>query len=714
VWRTFVRRHVVTIAILCVAVALGGYLYCVDQGRVTTTEADLRKRNLLRAFRRAEITEVVLEEPNDVVRITKRTDDAGEAMYYLNGGELADQTAVDKLLSVIEFATAERRLGDDLDRHAMGLDAPRMRLAVSMGALTFRLSIGGPAPAPAGAAYAEVSGEGVVVVSRDVVTELTRSHSAYRSKTLVPYLSSSLSELRLDGPGGARRLVIGSWGGWGVALDNGATVRADRDALDRLLASLADVRAETFTSDAEADRVLSAAPDKLRLTMVPRDAADPRAVIELGGECPGHPEDAVAVRSEPGPRRSACVPKGVIEPLSTPRERLVDLHVCSLRADEIEEIMLSAEGKKLDVVRAGTAWHLRAPAEGSVDNDVGQAFAHTLHDLSAERIVTDRTADGVGLRTPRATAKITKAGAGADGPNETIELGADAAEFVYARRLVDGAILELGRDASLALLPNGFALRSRKVIDHPLAQVTRVSVEGPAIHQVLRRASTGLWTMEDPKSLTVDPGLAADVAEALGGLRADRWVADRDDGSFGFDKPRGKYELDVEGGTIGVETGRATSGGVFARRTDRDGVFVLPKATERAIETWAIDRSYFVIDPGDVQKIRIDRGRDHLVLDAPRSGARDAGSGERFEIALRALSEARAEGVVHLGSPKSDEGLDKPLMVVTVELRASRIQMSIGRGDSWRETNVFYARREGVDATFAIAQNRLRPLFDLQ
>ena len=42
--------------------------------------------------------------------------------------------------------------------------------------------------------------------------------------------------------------------------------------------------------------------------------------------------------------------------------------------------------------------------------------------------------------------------------------------------------------------------------------------------------------------------------------------------------------------------------------------------------------------------------------------------------------------------------------VITAELRASRIKMSIGRGDSWRDTNVFYARREGIDATFAIAQ----------
>jgi hypothetical protein len=713
VWGGLLRRHVVSIAMAVLAVVLGGYLYFVDRDRVTTTESDARKRNLLRAFRRAEITEIVLEDPNDTVRIGRRTDDAGDAMYFLAGGELADQAAVDKLLSVLEFATAERRLEDGVDRHAMGLDSPKARVTVSMGALTYRLSIGGSAPTPAGASYAEVAGEGVVVVSRDLVTELTRSHSAYRGKTLVPYLSSSLSELRIEGGGAPRSFAFGSWG-WGVALEGGQKVRVDRDAWDRLLGSLADVRAEAFTTDADADRVLSAAPDKVRLTMTPRDKAQPRAVLELGGECPGHAEDAVAVRLEPAPRKAACVPKGVMDPLSMPVERLVDLHVSSMRPDEMEEIVLVAQNQKLELARSGTSWHLRAPSEGNVENDVGQAFARSLADLSAERVVTDKTPESVGLSAPRGTAKMTKAGAGDDAATETVEIGAESGEFVYARRAADGAVLELTRDAALALVPSSFALRSRKVVDSPVAQVTRVSVETPSMHQVLHRSSTGFWTIEEPKSLAVDPGLANDLAEALAQLRADRWVADKDDGSFGFDKPRAKYQLELEGGTIRVETGRATSGGVFARRTDRDGVFVLPRASERALETWAVDRSYFMVEPGDVRQIRIDRAGRHVTLEPVRPGARDAGSAERFEVARRVLSEARAEGLVHPGEARSEEGFDKPLMTVTVTRGTSAIKIAIGRGDAWRDTNVFYARRDGVDGTFAIAQSKLRPLLDLE
>jgi hypothetical protein len=232
---------------------------------------------------------------------------------------------------------------------------------------------------------------------------------------------------------------------------------------------------------------------------------------------------------------------------------------------------------------------------------------------------------------------------------------------------------------------------------------------------VLRRSSVGVWTLEEPKGFAPDPGIAGDVADALSQLRAERWVADRDDGSYGLASPRGRYQIDVEGGAIRVETGRATSGGVFARRMDREGVFVLSTATERILETWAVDRSYFMVDPNDVRRIRIDRAGDHVTLEAARPGAPDAGAeAERFENARRAVGDMRAEGLVHPGAARKEEGFDEPLATLTIQKKETTLKFTIGRGDAWRDTNVFYARRDGVDATFAIAQSKVRPLLDLR
>jgi hypothetical protein len=706
------------------AVALGAYLYVIDSGRVTTKEMEARKRNLLRAWRRADISELAIEQQGEMVRILKRTDDAGDVMYDLAGGEAADPISVDKLLSVLEFATPERRVEPGGDRAAMGLVAPRARLTITMGKLIYKLAIGGAAPAPAGSAYAELEGEGTFVVARDLVTELLRARDVYRGRTLVPYLSSSLSELGLEGSGGERRFVSGASSGWAVRRGE-QLIRVDRDVFDRLLTALAEVRAEAFTSDREADRALADAAVKIRIVMTPRDRGLPRAVIDVGGECPARPENVVAVHREPAPTKSACVPKGVLEPLATPLEKFVDLHVFSLRPDEMEQITLAAGDAKLDIVRSGTGWHQRAPTDGAVEPEVGQSFARALHDLRAESIIGSAAAAAPGMALPLATkgtATLIKVEGGEEKlGSETIELEAAHADgFVEARRVADGARLRLGADTAAVLRPSGLALRSRKVVDELVSRVRRVAIKSPTMHQVFVRSSTGGFALEEPKSLAVDAGLANDVTEALVKLRAERWAADHDDGSFGFDQASARYEVAFESSQVHIETGRATAGGVFAHVIDRPEVFVLSGATRRAIENWAVDRSYFMMDPGEVRHVRFERGATRWELDISHHGPHASAALERFEIVCRALAEARTEGVVHLGAPLKEEGFDRPRLVLTVRsvprppAEPREVRIAVGRGDVWRDTNVFYVRRAGVNATFAIAQSKLRPLLDLQ
>ena len=82
-------------------------------------------------------------------------------------------------------------------------------------------------------------------------------------------------------------------------------------------------------------------------------------MLDIGGECPGHADDVVAVRVEPPPKKNACVPKGVMGPLSTPLDKLVDRHLFSLRIDETEQIALDRGRQE---ARARSSGHRLAPA----------------------------------------------------------------------------------------------------------------------------------------------------------------------------------------------------------------------------------------------------------------------------------------------------------------------------------------------------------------
>ncbi|HEY3592276.1 MAG TPA: DUF4340 domain-containing protein, partial [Polyangiaceae bacterium] len=637
-------------------------------------------------------------------------------------GEIAEQTAVDKLLSALEFATPERRLEPNQDRHALGLDAPRLRLTLTMGTIAYRVAIGAEAPSPPGAVYALATGEGIdgdqlVVLPRDFFTEIARPRDVYRGRTLIPYLASSLSGIAVETSDETRQLARAPWGGFTV-VRGGQAVRVDRDLSDRLLTAFADLRAESFVADTEGAKSLSAAADKLRLTLTPSDHATPRAVLEIGGTCGSNEEQTVAVRLEPPPRATACVPKGVIAALSPSVAALADLHLFSLRIDEMEQIELTAGDRRLELVRSGTGWHMRAPTDSPVETDVGQAFARSLHDLTCPEIAAIG-ADQAGIGAGRAI--VTRAGpegegdAGANGAREELQIGREESGSVYVRRAMDGVVLRCPADVARQLSPNGPSLRSRKVVDVPASHVQKIAITAPALHEVISRSGSGAWFLDDPKSFTVDPGIAADVAEALTELRADRWVDGDDAARYGLDAPRATYELVMEAGNIRIDVGRITERGSFARRADEPGVFVLPLATEQKIETWAIDRSYFMVDPGEVQQIRLEGGASSLTLGG--AGDQGARAAEQLEIAKRALAEAHAEGVVHLGPARTEEGFDKPRLTIAVTRSTSSgtatMRMLVGQGDVFHETSVFYVRRDGIDATFAIAQGKLRPLLEM-
>jgi hypothetical protein len=127
-----------------------------------------------------------------------------------------------------------------------------------------------------------------------------------------------------------------------------------------------------------------------------------------------------------------------------------------------------------------------------------------------------------------------------------------------------------------------------------------------------------------------------------------------------------------------------------------------------------------MMDPSWVRHVRFERGATKWELDISHHGPDASAALERFEIVCRALAEARTEGVVHLGAPQKEEGFDRPRLVLTVRsmppppAEPREVRIAVGRGDVWRDNNVFYVRRGGVNATFAIAQSKVRPLLDLQ
>lgn len=746
-----VAKHATTLVLTALALGAGAAVLWLDRDRVTTAEAESRKKNLFEAYRPDDITELTITVAGKQARLLRgELDDAGQRAWQveIDGARYAaDERAKDQLVSALEMGTAERWVAKDaVDPKALGLAPERIAVTVAMGRLTLRLRVGGPAPSPEGARYAEVEGRGVAVITRELAAALEIDPTSLRSRTLLPYAESEVRGLSIHPSEGppldfTRAEGAGSSRGAGFRLDGPApqgSARVAAAAMEKIWGTVGALEADAYLERTIAEKAFDR---RVTLTLTFRDTSRPRAVLELGGACPGHPDDVVALRIEPD-RATACVASGLVDDLLVPAASLADHRLVGAPADQVTEVKITSAGRTLELARSGPQWHLRAPEDRSVDADAGRAFLDALLALEGDTFAP-RDLRGAPRATVRVISLVPTAGinaaAGTDGGSddervETLEVFPEQDGLVPVRRSEDGAVLLVPKERAATLFPDVAALRSRKLFDEPLASVRTLRVESAGRVQRFQRDAGGSFTLLEPRGegLAADGVLAADVASLLGSLSVDRWIG-ADTGSYGLDKPRLIVEADLDGGkdggpprSIRVALGAPAASGSFARAGDDPAVFIAPRALEDAADRWLLDRATTAVAPETLARATLtgDDGK-HLVIERSGDALRIAGlpadpvTSARAATIRDALGELTAEGAVSVGPAEKSQGFDKPRLDILVERagvgtseKVPPVRLRFGATDSLHGVSVVYVRRDGVAATWAVAQGKVRALLD--
>jgi hypothetical protein len=306
---------------------------------------------------------------------------------------------------------------------------------------------------------------------------------------------------------------------------------------------------------------------------------------------------------------------------------------------------------------------------------------------------------------------------------EIVELGrVNPDGTLHVRRKEDGVVLAIGRDGARAFQIDTTLLRSRKVLDFALSALAELELSGPE-PQLLRRSPLGFELVTPPK-LGHDGELATNAVLALGSLTATRFVAEEDDGSFGFEKPTLTAKIRLDPGDAGVSektlvVGRSTSGGAFAKLEGTPGVFVIERGVVERLSVLLVDRGKFLVDANGLARLTLSTPAKTLEF-VRRAGTLASAGGDvdatALAQALEALSTLRAEAAVHTGPALESEGFAEPVLRVRLEPTqgsGNPRTFSIGKSDEYRGQPVRFARADGVAATFVVAEAKLRPLLEL-
>jgi hypothetical protein len=301
--------------------------------------------------------------------------------------------------------------------------------------------------------------------------------------------------------------------------------------------------------------------------------------------------------------------------------------------------------------------------------------------------------------------------------DENVDVGQTASGAWVAHRISDNARIALTDEVARHLKPSKSALKGRDVIQPALdpKDVTSLTLRC-GVAQDLTRDGTQ-WKMTSPAGFVADQAAALDLVDQIAHLRADAWIADTDDGSFGFTTTSNcSATLAAKGGrSMTLRIGRDGDNGVYAIANDTP-VFLEPRPFKDALARILVDRSALALETSKAHAIVLSRGGAHVELKrAADRFATDAGLPVSVESITSALDVLRADDVVRLGPPAPEEGFAQPSLDVRAELDTDdggkrTVHLRFGHDALRRNQAIVYARVDGVDATFAVARERVDPI----
>jgi hypothetical protein len=614
-----------------------------------------------------------------------------------------------------------RALGPKAGEPDVALGPMRVRGRIAIGRIRYDFELEGDAPRPEGAAYLSIQGEGTFVIGRTLKVQLLRTADAYRQRMLDPYGASEIARLSVSTPDGAYTLQRR---GATFRVAEAGNLRASREALEGIFGALADARADGFVEDDGGPE-----PDaELSVAVVPSDPKRAPVRLGFGPSCPGLPDDVVVARDGPS-HVLACVPKTVERRLRSTPNALVDKNLFFAHADEIEELRLESLAgtplARVDLARRGSVWRQRAPAERDLTADESESANALVGDLARAQAL-DARPGGPQLGAPRVRATIVRTGGAT---TEVVEVGPRGPDgTAYARRLDDDSVLQLPRDVSRRLDPHPIAMRGRSLGNIPFdpSEVTAIDDScGPTPQRLELR--DGRWTMNAPAGFAADAQAAADLADAMAHAKADAWITESDDGTFGLQAPAActvtlvvtAHQAPGSPRRVGIVFGDEHGGGYFARTLDGPAVFLAPAALRVLASHPAIDRARLRLDTIPVTRVTLVHDGERRVLDIAAHAAglipasTDAGRAEQLSQAVVSLY---AHDALHSGAPQRGEGFDEPTLQIDAIVRAdagpAERLITIGAPTRVGPFDAYFARLAGVDATFAVPRRSVERILD--
>ena len=613
---TLRRARLEAIVLFVLALALGAHLW-LSRLAPGTRDHEGREQNVLPTFDPNKVRRISIAEgaaTGETVVLRRDTTSADLHDYHLEMRGSApgdvDRAELASLLRTLDFAVFLRTSpAQQLPEAAFSSEAIRVVLDLEMESVSYHLVVGGEAPNVAGGRYAHLTGDDGTdragVVSDSLTSALTKDARDLRGHLLFPFAKSQTKRLSIE------RARVGDAAQWSTTLladplgftvaspasekeTKGTTApltrRADPARVDGLFFQLARASFEAYPPAA-------AKSDVAPLILVQEPETGSAVRLEIGGDCPEHPELVQVVRTSPD-HLVGCTKKVLLDVLA---ERDLALRgLWPLATDEIDHLVISGSAGTLDLIRDGAAFRRLAPDPGLIDLSRGNEFLEELSRLTlaeapclgevlAKIRVVGQPEGSSGGRELHLT--VLHDGAATSGTASFVG-GALGRNTSVVRREDDGVCLALSDRARWLLDPSTAWYESLELLSVPSEEVLGVVTFGPGLpREEILRTEKGFELVGG----AVDDALLSDLLEELAPLKAIRVAPQRTSSPWAV---RSEVQIRARSsGPFTVRIGPRVRGGYLATSSGRRSEFVLAPQVVRILETSMQSRTRAQWDP---------------------------------------------------------------------------------------------------------------------
>jgi hypothetical protein len=408
------------------------------------------------------------------------------------------------------------------------------------------------------------------------------------------------------------------------------------------------------------------------------------------------------------------VSNNVLTDLNKKLDFFQERRILGLREEEIEKLEIKKDKEIIKIWREGAKWKIVKPKKKEAEKKAISEFLKEFRKKKFEEFILKGSLSAYRLKKPYVTLKLEKIGGGI----EEIRFTKPRQGYVYLLRSGEQGILKVKGLSEDKIFPGWFKFWKRRLIDEDGFDGTMLSVKGKISQKIVKK--NGTWSLTSPFSYEADASEMREIFDKIAKLKAKRFVALKDNGTYGLKKPylkiiaRFEKEEETKPKDYILEIGKKVEDGYLARfvKEQEKGIFVIDAKLVDKIEVPLISKDIFQIEKSDVQKVIIERGKDKVSFFYKKKkwykeyrGKTKTILKEMMDGLLDRFSTLEARRAIRYGKPDPKWALAPPKIKVLFKQKDNKeIEIQIGTSLKEKEEVLYYAKPRKYEITLCLEE----------